>query len=452
MVDYDSPELERMIEQLRGLVAHPSVPGDETALDAAAAAVADMFRSLGLRTTLYQTEGAPIVVAHGSGTSNRHVLFFNHYDVYAPGPWSEWDHEPWTLAEREGNLYGRGVAADKGNLVARIGAVQQLLKQGALPLNVSFVVEGNALLGSPYLPSLIADQADNLQADVVFGYGGQLDAALVPYIYGGVRGRLVVALSATGSTLPLAPELAASVINPAWRLIWALSKIKGDNEDILIEDFYDMVKPPRREISALVRSLKIDEAGRKEAWGIKEFMFGMTGATLARAEIFSPTCNVSLIQAGHSDSPAVPSEAHALLDFTLVPEQRPNEVLRLLRNHLNEHDFTDITVQPITGAYPASTTPLSSMALAVLSDQMESVYGTVPQVSPLAAFTQPLHLFTAGMNTPSIPLGLHHARARLRGSNEWLPLSSVLQMSRLLQRYMSILPDIKGDFHLLRDV
>ncbi|MBA3468870.1 MAG: M20/M25/M40 family metallo-hydrolase [Herpetosiphonaceae bacterium] len=442
MADQDTPTLvdNSMLEHLRMLIAHPSVLGDDSELDTTATAIADLLRQCGLHVSVHPSEGAPIIIAHRAGRTKRHILFYNHYDVMPPGPWRDWHHEPFVMAEREGRLYGRGVASDKGNLIARLAAVKAILdRDGELPVGVTFLIEGDALQGSPYLPNLIADQAHKLQGDVIFGFGGMLDGQNVPYLYAGVRGRLLVMLRATGPNISLSADMSTSVVNPAWRLLWALNEIKNDTEEVLIEGFYDIVAAPSREASKLTRGLQIDEAGRLKAWGMKEFLFGMSGATLARAETFNPNCNLGSITVttGVGPHPTIPIAAEAIIDFSLVPEQRPNEVVRLLREHLLANNFDDINVESIKGAYPPATTPLNSFALELVASQVESAYGITPQVVPLAPFAVPLHLFTAGMNVPALPLGLLQPDSALRGANESVPLANLQAMAALIHNVLA---------------
>lgn len=440
LADQDFPTLDdTMLEHLRTLVAFPSVMGDDAVLDATATAVAELMRQCGLQASLHPTEGAPIIIAHRAGRSKRHILFHNHYDVVPPGPWREWHHEPFGLAEREGRVYGRGVASDKGNLIARLAAVKSLLEhEGELPVGVTFLVEGDALQGSPYLANFVADQAGKLQADLVISFGGVLDAKNVPYLYAGVRGRLVVMLRVLGPHASLSADMATSVTNPAWRLLWALNHIKNESEEVLIEGFYDTVIAPSREASKLTRALEIDEAGRLHAWGIKQFLFDMTGATLARAETFNPTCNIGAINvsSGIGPNPSIPVAAEALIDFGLVPEQRPNEVIRLLREHLAVAEYADIAVENVKGAYPPATTALDSFAITLLGTTIETVYGIPAQVVPLAAFALPLHLFTAGMNVPALPLGIVQPDSVVRGPNESVPLDNLQAMADLIRNLL----------------
>jgi acetylornithine deacetylase/succinyl-diaminopimelate desuccinylase-like protein len=437
LVHPDSSSLDPLLlPHLRTLVARHSVTGDDAALDATASVVASLMRECGLQVSIHPTEGAPIIIGQRAGASKRHILFYDHYDVPPPGPWRDWHHEPFIVAEREGRLYGRGVAADKGNLVARLTAVTSLIAElGELPCNVTFLVEGDALVGSPYLPNLVADQAHLLKTDLVFSFGGILDGNDVPYLYAGVRGRLLAMLRVIGSSITLPADLATSVVNPAWRLLWALNRVKSDGEEVLIDGFYDGVVAPSREANKLTRALDLDEAARLEAWGLKEFLFGMSGATLARAETFTPTCNVSGLTAhtGIGPNPTIPTSAEALLDFSLVPEQRPNEIARLLREHLAQYDLHDVQVETLKGAYPPATNPLSSFALTLLGEQIEATFGIPPQVAPLAPFSLPLHLFTAGMNVPALPLGLQHPASAVRGPNESVSLEQLRGMTRLVR-------------------
>ena len=437
LVDPDSSAFDDLLlTHLRTLVAQPSISGDDAALDVTANVVATMMRQCGLQANIHPTEGAPIVIGHRPGISKRHILFYDHYDVPPPGAWRDWHHEPTVLAERDGRVYGRGVAADKGNLVARLAAVASLLDEdGELPCSVTFLVEGDALAGSPYLPNLVADQAHQLQADLVLSCGGMLDANNLPYLYAGVRGRLLVMLRTLGGTVTLPADMATSVVNPAWRLLWALNRIKSDGEEVLIDGFYDGVTAPSREANKLTRTLHLDEEGRLAAWGIKQFMFGMSGATLARAEVFTPTCNVSALHAntGVGPNPTIPTAAEALLDFSLVPEQRPAEIAHLLREHLLAYELVDVLVETLKGAYPPATNALDSFALTLLAEQITSTYGTSPQVVPLAPFALPLHLFTAGMNVPAVPLGLLQPDSAVRGPNESVPLPNLRAMTTLVR-------------------
>ena len=424
-----------VLRYLRALVAHPSVNGDDAALESTSEYLADALRKLGFKVMLHPTEGAPIVLARRDGTNPQHMLFHNHYDVAPTGNWRDWLHEPFVLAERDDALFGRGVASDKGNLAARLAAVDHLITTtGTLPVGVTFVIEGDALQGSPHLPNFIADQALNIQTDLVLSYGGSLDSRRIPYIYTGVRGRLLMQLRITGTHVALGSDMANSVSNPAWRLLWVLNRIKNDSEEILIDDFYDAVLPPSREANKLARSLDLDEAARLEAWGINEFLLGMTGGTLGRAETFNPTCNLASFTAsnGAGLQPSIPTVAEALLDFSLVPEQRPNELARSLHQYLDSLDINDVEIQSLKGAYPPATISFTSPALHVLANQIEAIYGDEAQVVPIAPFSTPLHLFIAGMNVPAIPLGIIRPESHVRSANETITLEQLTAMAHLM--------------------
>ncbi|WP_054533624.1 M20/M25/M40 family metallo-hydrolase [Herpetosiphon geysericola] len=425
-----------ILHYVRALVALPSVTGDEPALEHAAPPIADLLRGLGFQVNVHPTEGAPIILAHRSGKSAQRLLFFNHYDVMPTGVWRDWFHEPFTLAEREGLLYGRGVANDKGNLAARIAAVAHILAEtGELPVGITFLIEGDGYSGSPSLANLIADQANNLIADLVVGYGGGLDQARLPYLYAGVRGRLLVRLRAEGAKIPIGADMATSVPNPAWRILWAVNRIKNDSEEVTIDGFYDAVVPPSREANKLTRGLQLDEATRLKAWGMPQFLFGMSGAGLARAETFNPTCNIAdlTVDTGHSPPPTIPASAEVLIDFSLVPEQRPTEVVRLLREHLNSADFHDVHLEIVKGAYPPAMNALSTPLLNTLATAVEQVYGATPQVVPLAPFSVPLHFFTAGMNVPAVAMGIQRSDSNVRVINEHVAFADLKSMARLIE-------------------
>ncbi|GIV97092.1 MAG: peptidase M20 [Herpetosiphonaceae bacterium] len=436
MADVQTITLDLLLSNLRQLCALRSIAGDQRSLIEAAEAIASLMQQSGLHAMVIRTSGAPVVLAERPGRTSQQVLFYDHYDVAPPGPWRDWHHEPFSLAERDGVIYGRGVVS-KGNLAARLGAVAAILAvKGELPVGVKFLIEGEALIGSPSLPGVIADQAGRLSASLVVGTGGSIGAHGVPYLYAGVKGRLQVQLRANGPAVPLPPEAAASVANPAWRLLWALASIKSDAEEVLIDQFYDDVEPVPRELVRLVRSIVLDEEARLKAWQINHFLFEMSGPALARAEVLNPTCNLTSFAAGSGTLPMVPDTAAALIDFTLVPNQRPAHIVELLRRHLEERGFSDIIVEPINGAFPAARTAMDDPLVRRVVKSVGTVYGEEPQVVPMAPFASPLHLFTAGMRTPAIALGLARPDSSTRGPNEGLRLCDIEAMARLIARLL----------------
>lgn len=428
----------QLIDNLRTLCAQPSTSGNLHELRSAARTVAQVMRRAGLEVKTDPTPGAPVVFGWRTGRQPFTLLLYHHYDVNPTGPWRAWQHEPFQVAERDGKLYGRGVAHGKGPLVAHLQAIQLLLEEeGELPHGVIVVVEGERLTGSPHLDRVIKTYASEGQVHACLSSSGEHDIDGRPFCYSGSKGLLHVRLTARGSSLPLPSGLAASVNNPLWRLTWALSEVKHADEDIRIKGFYDSVEGPGRDERAMLRQVRLNEAGRLEAWQIPEFLFGMTGAALVRTEVTLPTCNLSActFESCHSVA-SIPTAASARLEFQLVPNQRPDAIFTLLQHHLVERGFGDIVVEKLPGGYAPAQSRSDHSFIQQLVEAGQRIYGAPLNLLPLGAFSLPLHIFNHHFNTPVAALGIARHDSLEYGPNERIPLDDLLRHGQMLIELM----------------
>lgn len=425
---------EKLIHLLRPLCAQPSSVGQNDHLHAAADLIAGQLHSLGMQVQIAGLPGPPVVIGRRAGRSARTLLLYHRFDTPPPGPWSAWSHEPYQLAERDGALYGRGVAESKGPLAAHLQALLALLQaEGELPCGVAIVADGGSLLGSPSLPGVLLAERHLFQADAILGSAGERDAQATPLCYSGCKGQLRVRLTVRGPAHPLPAGTAPAVRNPLWRLSWALAAIKGDDEDIRIPGFYEAVEGPTREEHALLRGLKLDERGRLAAWDVGDYLFGMSGIALVRAEVTLPTCNLSAIQSEpEGDLPLLPAAASAVLDFQLVPRQEPEEIARLLRAHLDERGFADVTSQLLPGAYPPARSSPDSAFIHQVIMAAAAALGSVLPVVPAGPFSLPLGLFATALDAPVATVGLARADSAPFGPNEHIPLDDLVRHGQLL--------------------
>lgn len=434
---------DKLIQTLRTLCAQPSNVGQMEDLAATADLIAGLLRGLGMRVRLYSSGGPPVVIARREGRSPRTLLLYHHFDTPPPGPWLSWSHEPYQLAERDGALYGRGVAESKGPLVAHLVALQSLLQASReLPCGVVIVADGGGLLGSPSLPAALAAHARLISADACLGSIGERDAHGAPLCYSGSKGLLQVRLSAHGPAHPLPAGAAPALRNPLWRLTWALANIKGEDEDIRIPGFYDLVDGPTREENAALRAISLDEAGRLAAWGAEQFLFGMSGVALVRAEVTLPTCNLSSIHClPEHDLAQLPSTATAVLDFQLVPRQDPDSVERLLRDHLDDRGFVDVTIERLPGGYPPARTDSDHIFLRQTAAAGAAVYGTLLPLVPAGPFALPLQLFAERLGCPVASVGLAFPDSSPYGPDEHVPLDALVRHGQLLVELLLALAD-----------
>ena len=188
---------EETVARLQALCRQPSIATQGVGMAEMAQLVRGALEDAGAQVELVPTAGYPIVVGRLAGTGPRTLMFYNHYDVQPPEPVELWDSPPFAAEVRDGHLYARGAADNKGNLVARLAAVEAWRAvRGELPVNILFVVEGEEEVGSPNLGRFAEEQAASLRADGCIWEAGYRDTRGRPEIYLGAKGILAVALLA----------------------------------------------------------------------------------------------------------------------------------------------------------------------------------------------------------------------------------------------------------------
>jgi acetylornithine deacetylase/succinyl-diaminopimelate desuccinylase-like protein len=372
-------------ERLQTLCRMPSVAARGTGMRAMAEAVEQLMQRAGAGTRAFKIgNGYPIVYGEFGG-GPRNFLVYGHYDVQPVGHLTDWSFGPFAASIVEGKLYARGAANSKGDLVARLAAVEAYQKTyGKLPVCLRFVVEGEAGMGSPSLFRFAAEHQDMLTAEGCFWDEGYKDTTERPIISLGFKGITFIELRVHGARSELHSKWGAIVSNPAWRLVQALSTLTSPKGVITIDGFSSHVASITKEDLETVKSIELDEAGLKREFRIGSWLRGMKGATVVREHIFGATCTICGIQTGHTEAGAktvLPSTAMARLDFRLVPDLTPQIVAQLLREHLDTRGFTDIEIIELGQAPLAKSSPRSSVARAAIESAAD-IYGTPPIVYP----------------------------------------------------------------------
>jgi hypothetical protein len=155
------------------------------------------------------------------------------------------------------------------------------------------------------------------------------------------------------------PDIYAAFIpNPAWRLVWTLSTLKGEEDNILVDGFMDRVAEPTAAEMEILAAIPFEEEEIRANFGIPQFIRGLTGVEALKKHLYEPTCTICGLKSGYigEGKDGVAQHGHVKLDFRLVPSLEPELVVDLLRQHLVKRGFADIEVVPLTGHY-CSTTP-----------------------------------------------------------------------------------------------
>lgn len=424
---YIQNHLEDSIFELKHLVAQPSISATGEGLEACAAMVVALLQKRGFTTTLYPTGGAPVVYAERKGRSDRTLLIYNHYDVQPPEPLELWHSPPFEPELRAPLLYGRGVDDDKGQFTYRLLALDAILaKEGDLPCTIKFLLEGEEETSSAHLQEFVSTHAHLLEADACIWEHGGVDENEHPIQTLGLRGILYVELSVETANQDIHSGLGGTIFpNAAWRLVWALSSLKDTDENIRIAGFYNKVKPLNARTLAILDKLPDQSADFKSRFGVSQFLRGIThGADLRRHGAHEPSCTICGLTAGYQgpgSKTIIPARASAKVDFRLVPDQNPLEILELLREHLDRNGFNDVQIQDLGHGKPAVTPPDDPFVQLVTRSAVDA-YGEPMILIPSGGGSGPNAIVQSTLGIPIVSAGAGYPGSQAHAPNENLRL------------------------------
>lgn len=439
---YLDDHLDENLAELSKLVSQPSVAAQNFGLIECADLVCDMFRKRDFEVEIMSTDGAPVVYAERKGRSNKTLLFYNHYDVQPPEPLELWDSPPFEPVIRDGKLYGRGASDDKGHLTSRLFAIDALIEtNGELPCHVKFVIEGEEETSSLHLNDFVKNNREKLSADACIWEFGGVDHRDVPMQYLGLRGICYVELSVETANIDVHSGLGGSIFpNAAWRLIWALNTLKGPDEKIRIPGHYDNVVHPSSRDRELMEALPEVAEEYKQRYGVRNFLRGLEGGLeLHLAEVFEPTCTICGLTSGYQgpgSKTVLPARASAKVDFRLVPDQTPDQVLRGLRAHLDNEGYSDIQITYLGGESPARTDP-DDPFVSLVVNAAEPVYGQKMQIVPMVGGSGPNHAFVHHLKLPIATAGIGYPGSKAHAPNENVRLDLYLKGAKHIVRILS---------------
>ncbi len=419
--DFIEENRDEYIAWLQLLCRQPSVAAQNRGMQETAALVMKFTEAIGANVELVPTSGFPVVYGEIYSGERRTLSFYNHYDVQPEDPLEEWDRDPFSADIADGRIWARGVADNKGNLIARLAAVHAYQQvRGKLPLNVKFIFEGEEEIGSPNLHEFVTNHPDKVQADACLWEAGYKDVNDRIQVALGVKGMLYVHLSVEAANTDMHSAYAAIVPSAAWRLVQALNTLKDQDERVLIPGFYDTVAQPDEAEKELLDSMPFDEAGFLKGLDIPAFVRGATGNEVKERLIFQPTCNICGITTGYQgpgSKTVLPAKASAKLDFRLVPDQNPDEILKLLREHLDEQGFEDVKIERGHGSMPAKTDVHDPIVKTVLGG-VPRIYGHEAVVHRMTPGTGPMHTLCQSQGIPSVQVGVGHHESQNHAPNE----------------------------------
>ncbi len=434
---YVEQNRDRFIEEFREFVAIPSVVAQNRGIEEAADWLVARLEKLGATVQRFPLPdgGSPILLVE-IGAGERTLMVYNHYDVQPETPAHLWDTTPFDLTIKDGVMYGRGVADDKGELLSRLQAVETwLATRGELPLKLKFVYEGEEEIGSVNLPGWVESHHDLLAADGVLWEGGGYDEAGRRQIHEGCKGLAYFELRCKKAAYDLHSSVAPIVENPAWRLVWALNTMKDDRDRITIDGYMDHVRPINSTIQEQIDALPFEAEKIRQNYGVDNWINGMEDREAFRRLMSEPTLTICGFESGYTDAGSktvLPAEAMVKIDCRLVPDLTPDLAQDLIRKHLDARGFTDIEIEMLGGESPAMN-PQDSLLRHATIAAIEHVFDQTPTLVPWYAGSGPMYPLSVEIGVPAVSAGATwHPGARAHAPNENIYLDDYFHSMRFM--------------------
>ncbi|MEX2261177.1 MAG: dipeptidase [Bryobacteraceae bacterium] len=420
---------ERFLEELKEFLRIPSIstlPERRGDVKRAAGFVADSLRNAGLENVeIVPTAGHPLVYAdwlHAEGKPT--VLCYGHYDVQPPDPLELWQTPPFEPSIRDGSLYARGAADDKGQMYMHVKAVETLRQvHGKLPLNVKFLIEGEEEVGGASIAQYVAGNADKLRADVALVSDTALYAPGIPTLCIGLRGLVYMEVEASGPMRDLHSGLyGGAAPNAVFGLIELLAKVKNEAGVIQVPGIYERVEPPSPQEIESWKSLPFSEEEflRHEVGSSR--LTGEPGYSVLERIWARPSFEVHGIAGGFTGAGSktvIPAKATAKVSFRLVPRHDPDEVVAAFRRFVEENTPAGIRIEVrVLSASPGLLVDPGHQAVRVAAKAFADVLGR-PTVFIRSGGSIPIvGEFAAHLGIPTVLMGFGLPDDGLHSPNE----------------------------------
>ncbi len=384
---YQEENKDRFLEELLGLLRFPSISADSSHKSDMLACAEAVKKSLLLagagRATVFETKGHPVVYAEKiEDPAKPTILVYGHYDVQPPDPLELWKSAPFEPLLKDGKIFARGSADDKGQFFMHVKAMEIMKQHGSLPCNVKFIIEGEEEIGSPNLGTFVQTHKDLLKADVILISDTSMISLNTPSIDTGVRGLAYIQVEVTGPNRDLHSGVyGGAVANPITMLARMIASCHDKNNHISIPGFYDDVLEASAEERKKLAQAPFDEKEYEEDLGVKS-VWGEKGFSTNERTGIRPTLEVNGIWGGYQgegSKTVLPSRAFAKISARLVPNQTSEKITRLLLNYFTQVAPEGVSVNAfdLHGGEPYLT-PLDSKAYRAAEKAIETTFGRKP--------------------------------------------------------------------------
>lgn len=403
------------VEELVDFLRIPSISSLRDYLpdvERAARWTADRLAAAGIdNVQVLPTAGHPVVYGdwlHAGGAPT--VLIYGHFDVQPADPLNLWTTPPFEPAIRDGRVYARGAGDDKGNMLIPILVAEAFLKtEGKLPVNLTFIFEGQEEIGSPQFVPFVGEHKDLLAADLVISADGGQETEDQPVLLVGLKGLVPLQIDVFGAKSDLHSGVhGGAVPNPIHALVRILDSLRAPDGKIVVPGFFDDVVDLSDEDRRLIAAVPFDEQQHFADLGVGGG-FGEPGYTTIERAWARPTLELNGIWGGFQGEgvkTVLPNEAHAKITCRLVANQDPDHIYQVIASYVRRIAAEQtpgvrvvVTQQP--GKAHPYLMPADHPANRLVGEVLTSLYGKAPHfvrmggsVPVLVAFLRQLGVYT----------------------------------------------------------
>jgi len=388
ILKYIEQNSSRYLDELKTLLAIPSIstnPENVPDIKRCAEWITDHLKTIGMQNVqIFSTAGHPIVYADWLQAPGKPtLLIYGHYDVQPVDPIELWTTPPFEATMRDGNLYARGSADDKGQVFIHLKGIEAFLKNtGKLPINIKFIIEGEEEIGSEHLDLFVREHRSLLKSDLVLISDTSMFAKGVPSVCYGLRGLSYMEIDVVGPNKDLhSGSFGGSVHNPVQVLAEIIARLHDKNGRVTIPGFYQDVRVVSGRERAALKKLPWSDSRYAKELGVKK-LYGEKGFTTLERLWVRPTLECNGIWGGFTGDGAktvLPSKASAKISMRLVPDQNSTKVAKLFEKYIKK--IAPPTVQIFTrylhGGEPAIT-PMDSPGVQAAASALEKGFGKKP--------------------------------------------------------------------------
>lgn len=441
---YIEQNKDRFLSELFDLLRIPSISADSKFagdVRKCAESVANHLRSAGAENVVIEeTAGHPIV--YGEKMINPAlptVLIYGHYDVQPSAPDELWTTPAFEPNVRDGKIYARGAADDKGQFFMHVKAFETMMKTGSLTCNVKFMIEGEEEVGSSNLGPYCIANKEKLKADVILISDTSMIANDIPSIDVGLRGLSYVEVEVTGPNRDLHSGVyGGAVANPINTLCTMIASMHDENRHITILGFYDdVLETPSSDRDAMAK-IPFDIKEYKRDLGIDDVMGEKGFSTIERTGI-RPTLDVNGIWGGYTgegSKTVLPSKAFAKISMRLVPNQSSEKITEIFKKHFESiaPAGVKVEVRPHHGGEPVLT-PTDSVAYQAAAAAMKDTFGKDPIPTRGGGSIPIVALFEKELQTKVVLMGFGLDSDALHSPNEHYGIFNYLKGIETIPRF-----------------